>query len=187
MMRSGINLIHHTRIGVGKTTLTKKLTEYVNEKIVKTSGFYTEEVRKNHVREGFDVVSLDGKRGRLARDMSLLGPVKYKVGKYGVLIQEFESVALPTLVQTEDPSHLLVIDEIGKMEFFSEPFKNKIKEIFSPASECVVLATIPVRRGDALIESIRSNSRAKVWTVTRENRNTIHEDILKEMKNAIQF
>lgn len=78
--------------------MTKKLIHILNEKGIKTSGFYTEEVRKNRVREGFDVVTLDGQRGRLARDQSLLqGPVKCKVGKYGVLIQEFEKIALPSL------------------------------------------------------------------------------------------
>lgn len=78
--------------------MTKKLVNILNEKGVKISGFYTEEVRKNRVREGFDVVTLDGQRGKLARDQSLLrGPVQYKVGKYGVLVQEFEKIALPSL------------------------------------------------------------------------------------------
>ncbi|KAI5631877.1 NTPase domain-containing protein [Phthorimaea operculella] len=175
--------------GVGKTTLVKKLTEIVGDKGVKCSGFYTEEVRKNRVREGFDVVTLDGQRGRLARDQTLLqGPIKHKVGKYGVLIQEFENVALPTLLKTQDSTtHLLVIDEIGKMEFFSEQFKGRVRDIFSAASDCVVLATIPVRKGDALIESIKNSPRGKVWLVTRENRNTIHEEILKEMSNTLNF
>lgn len=80
--------------------MTKKIINILNEKGVKTSGFYTEEVRKDRVREGFDVVGLDGKRGRLAREQSLLqGPIKYKVGKYGVLIQEFEKIALPSLAK----------------------------------------------------------------------------------------
>lgn len=65
---------------------------------MKTSGFYTEEARRDRIREGFDVVTLDGARGRLARDENILNhPVKNKVGKYGVLIQEFENVALPCL------------------------------------------------------------------------------------------
>lgn len=50
------------------------------------------------MREGFDVVTVDGQRARLARDQSLLqSPVKHKVGKYGVLIQEFEKIAIPSL------------------------------------------------------------------------------------------
>lgn len=67
---------------------------------VECSGFYTEEVRKKGIREGFDVVTLDGKRGCLARDQALINrPMRYKVGKYAVLVQEFETIALPSLVQ----------------------------------------------------------------------------------------
>nr|CBH09260.1 HM00023 [Heliconius melpomene]CBH09264.1 HM00023 [Heliconius melpomene] len=79
----------------------------------------TEEVRRNKMREGFDVISLTGERGRLARDQNMLpAPTKYSVGKYGVLVEEFENVALPAIKEYDDNS-LLVIDEIGKMEFFS--------------------------------------------------------------------
>lgn len=70
----------------------------MNSKGVKTVGFFTEEVKRNGVREGFDIVTLDGIRGRLARDQSLLAdPVKYTVGKYGVLINEFENIALSSI------------------------------------------------------------------------------------------
>lgn len=82
--------------------MTKKISAEIASKGIKTTGFYTEEVRKNRTREGFDVVALDGTRGRLARDLSLLsGCVKHKVGKYGVLIQEFENVAMPSLVKVK--------------------------------------------------------------------------------------
>lgn len=65
---------------------------------MKVSGFYTEEIRGKGIREGFDIVSLDGSRGRLAREQSLFtSPNKFKVGKYGVLVQEFEKIALPCL------------------------------------------------------------------------------------------
>lgn len=84
---------------MGKTTLTKKLCSIVTGLGLKTSGFYTEEVRRAGVREGFDVVTLDGLRGCLARDCSRNGPVKFKVGKYGVMVEEFEKVALPSLGQ----------------------------------------------------------------------------------------
>ncbi|XP_013199719.1 cancer-related nucleoside-triphosphatase homolog [Amyelois transitella] len=173
--------------GVGKTTLTKKISSLLREKGVPTSGFYTEEVRRNRVREGFDVVTLDGERGPLAREESLLSnPAKYKVGKYGVTVQEFEKIALPSL-QKMEANHLMVIDEIGKMEFFSQPFKSKVKEIFSDTSNNIVLATIPARKSDNLIEAIRNHRHAKVFMVTRENRNTIDKIILEEMKKTLNF
>ncbi|CAB3223696.1 unnamed protein product [Arctia plantaginis] len=175
--------------GVGKTTLTKKLSSTIADKGIKLSGFYTEEIRKDGVREGFDIVTVDGVRGRLARDQTLLSaPIKQKVGKYGVLVKEFETIAMPCLVKSEDSTpQVLVIDEIGKMEFQSETFKAAIKIIFNHPSHYTVLATIPLKKGDQLIESIRNNKNAKVWMVTRKNRDTIHEEILKVMNTALRF
>ncbi|XP_068632045.1 cancer-related nucleoside-triphosphatase homolog [Battus philenor] len=170
--------------GVGKTTLTKKICSVLSNKGIKVVGFYTEEVRNNRVREGFDVVTVEGTRGRLARDQSLLNtPIKFKVGKYGVLVQEFEKVAMPSLTEPSinNSPACIMIDEIGKMEFYSETFKSKIKEIFNSNSKNVVLATIPLRKSDPLIESIRHDKNSKVWLVTKENRNTIHEEIINEM------
>ena len=56
-------------LGVGKTTLCKKVYEILKEKGIQTQGFYTEEVRNSSKgnRVGFDVVTLDGQRGPLAR------------------------------------------------------------------------------------------------------------------------
>lgn len=70
----------------------------VKSKNIKASGFYTQEVRNGRFREGFDVVTLDGKFEALARDQALLkSPAKYSVGKYGVLLEEFENIALPCI------------------------------------------------------------------------------------------
>ncbi|XP_041978349.1 nucleoside-triphosphatase THEP1 [Aricia agestis] len=152
--------------GVGKTTLITKLCKLLNETGIKTSGFITEEVRENRVRKGFDVVTLDGVQGKLARDQQLLGaPSKYTVGKYGVLISDFERVAIPTLQMVENGC--LVIDEIGKMEFFSLAFKNKIKELFDERSNNFILATIPIRKSDNLIEGIRNNKKTRLWIVVK--------------------
>ncbi|CAH0579023.1 unnamed protein product [Chrysodeixis includens] len=175
--------------GVGKTTLTKKLSSAISSNGIKTAGFYTEEIRSSRIREGFDIVTFNGARARLARDECLLlPPIKHRVGKYGVLVEEFENLALPALQKPDsNEPQLLVIDEIGKMEFFSQRFKNAVKEIFSPTSDYIVLATIPVRMGDKVIETIRNHSQARVWMITKENRNTIHNEILKEMNKVFNI
>ena len=56
-------------LGVGKTTLCKKVYEVLKDKGIQVQGFYTEEVRNSQrgSRVGFDVVTLDGQRGPLAR------------------------------------------------------------------------------------------------------------------------
>lgn len=57
--------------GSGKSTMVQKLVKDLkkNEKPAKLQGFYTEEVRNlAGTRIGFDVVTLDGQRGILARE-----------------------------------------------------------------------------------------------------------------------
>lgn len=68
--------------GVGKTTLCRKVYEVLKSKDIKVQGFYTEEVRNSQKgsRVGFDVVTLDGKRGPLARTKGLVY-VRLQYGK----------------------------------------------------------------------------------------------------------
>lgn len=49
----------------GKTTLVKRLVESLRR--VRAGGFYTEEITRNNIRQGFKIVTLDGKEGILAK------------------------------------------------------------------------------------------------------------------------
>ena len=97
--------------GVGKTTLCKK----VAERLKNVQGFYTEEVRDDRgIRQGFDVISLQSPQIRKPLSVAdappaIKGP---KVGKYTVMTEDFESVAIPCLSNIK--SKVLIIDEIGK-------------------------------------------------------------------------
>lgn len=53
--------------GVGKTTLVQKVRESLSSTDVIIHGFCTEEVRESGRRVGFDVVTVNGQRGILAR------------------------------------------------------------------------------------------------------------------------
>lgn len=68
------------------------------------------------------------------------------------------------LFQLDTDPACYVIDEIGKMELFSTPFKSRIREIFRGSN--FVLATIPIRKCDSLIESIRNHVNTKLWIVS---------------------
>lgn len=58
-------MIYNT--GSGKTTLVQKTCDALQKKGVTVQGFYTEEAREHGKRIGFDVVTLNGTRGALAR------------------------------------------------------------------------------------------------------------------------
>jgi nucleoside-triphosphatase len=53
--------------GVGKTTLIQKAIEVLQSSGLPVDGFYTQEVRQEGKRIGFDVVTLSGAQGPLSR------------------------------------------------------------------------------------------------------------------------
>ena len=109
--------------GVGKTTLIKKLSEALKD--FHPVGFYTEEIREEGVRKGFELISLDGKKGLLSHK-NIRSP--YKVGQYKVDIKGFEDF-IDSISFFNPLTHLIIIDEIGKMECLSSQFKKLLKEI----------------------------------------------------------
>ncbi|XP_006870645.1 PREDICTED: cancer-related nucleoside-triphosphatase-like [Chrysochloris asiatica] len=171
--------------GVGKTTLIRKTCEALKSSSVSVDGFYTEEVRQGGRRIGFDVVTLSGTRGPLSRIGAESPPGKRecRVGQYVVDLTSFEQLALPVLKNAELSSaagkRVCVIDEIGKMELFSQTFIQAVRQTLS-APGTLVLGTIPIPKGKplALVEEIRNRSDIKVFTVTKENRNSLLQEIL---------
>ncbi len=147
--------------GCGKTTVARKVAGLLGDR---AAGFFTEEIRDAAgIRTGFRVESIDGRKGRLATRWSGPGP---RVGGYVVDVGAFEAVAIPSIAASV--GKVLIIDEIGKMECFSEAFRDRVREIFDAGVS--VLATIPLRGGDSLIRAIRERPDVVIVTVTRENR-----------------
>ncbi|KAL0983652.1 hypothetical protein UPYG_G00130800 [Umbra pygmaea] len=151
--------------GVGKTTLVQKTCDVMTSSGVSLEGFYTQEVREGGHRVGFDVVTLSGERGHLSRIRGKTGTVsgvrELTVGQYIVDLPSFEKLALP-LFKTVDSTgnrKLLVIDEIGKMELFSQAFLRGVRQTLDRPS-CCVLGTIPLPKGKplVLVEEIRTRA-----------------------------
>jgi nucleoside-triphosphatase len=120
--------------GVGKTTLLRQVVEKLN---CPAYGFYTSELREGDKRVGFSLLTLSGKRGILSHK-DIKSP--YRVGRYGVDLKNFESIGVNELKKGLATNSLLVIDEIGKMELFSERFKKTLLEAIEAPNP--VLATI---------------------------------------------
>jgi nucleoside-triphosphatase len=167
------NLLITGAPGSGKTTLVVKLCQALRD--VHAAGFYTEEIREQGSRRGFALVDLQGRRGVLSH----VGiKSRCRVGRYGVDVVAFEAFleGIPFLApQTE----LIVIDEIGKMECFSNRFRQLLPEILASAKPAV--ATI-ARRGEGLIAQIKARSDVTVRTLTPANRNSLVAEILQILR-----
>jgi nucleoside-triphosphatase len=145
----------------GKTTCIERLIERLE---VHAAGFFTREVRRGGKRLGFDVESLDGRRGVLAR-VGLQS--RWRVGRYGVDLPGFESVALPALEEGLGSGVLLVVDEIGKMELFSEDFKSLVVRALEGPSALV--GTVMVGN-PPFVRWIKRHRAVRLLEVTEANR-----------------
>ncbi len=166
--------------GIGKTTVIKKLANILNDKAV---GFYTEEYRdpKTHKRKGFKVITTFGKQTILA-DVDLKSP--YKVGKYGVNVEGFEKTVIPLLTNAnKEREKIFLIDEIGKMEFYSEKFRDLIEDIMENP-DIKVVATISKKDFHPLIKKIKNLPDVKLIEINYENRDRIVQEILKMLNES---
>ncbi|XP_071392048.1 cancer-related nucleoside-triphosphatase isoform X2 [Centroberyx affinis] len=181
--------------GVGKTTLVQKACEALMSSGVGVEGFYTEEVREAGRRVGFDVVTVAGERGHLSRIRDIAGVShgrrEYTVGQYVVDLPSFENLALPLFRNVGSANggsrKVFVIDEIGKMELFSQSFIRAVRQTLD-SSACTVLGTIPVPKGKplGLVEEVRCRRDVKVFTVSKENRNVILQDIVSALQESLK-
>jgi nucleoside-triphosphatase len=158
--------------GVGKTTLIKKLYELLQN--LHPVGFFTEEIREEGVRKGFELISLNGTRGILSHK-NIRTP--FRVGEYKVDIKSFEDF-LGSISFFNTLTRLIIIDEIGKMECFSDQFKKLLKEVLD--SEKWVIGTI-ASKGSGFIAEIKGRKDVKILEITKKNRDFLFLEILKEM------
>ena len=163
------NLLLTGRPGVGKTTLIKKLSEAL--KPFHPVGFYTDEIREDGVRKGFELVTFDGRR-RILSHVGIKGPCR--VGKYGVDIAGFEAF-LDTIDFLCPATRLVIVDEIGKMECLSGKFRTLLREILNLQKS--LIATIALR-GGGIIAEIKGRRETTLLEVTARNRDCILSEVL---------
>jgi nucleoside-triphosphatase len=158
--------------GVGKTTLIKSIAEALKD--LRPVGFYTAEIREEGRRKGFELISLDGRRGLLSHT-DIQGP--HRVGKYKVDVKGFEAF-LGSIPLLNSSTRVVIIDEIGKMECFSERFKKCLTECLN--SEKWVLATVALK-GGRFVEEVKRRHDSALFEITRRNRDSLLLDILSEV------
>lgn len=154
----------------GKTTIIKKIISSLK---FPANGFYTEEERVDEKRVGFMMHSLDGKKGYLAhQDIES----DFRIRRYGVDMENVNTIAADSILPVE--KNLIVLDEIGKMECFSENFKESALKALN--SENIVVGTITFG-GDEFIREIKARPDIEITEVTEENRNQLPGIILEKV------
>ena len=158
------------RPGSGKTTVAARLAALLAEHAVDVRGFVTRELRERGRRVGFQVESLGGDQAILAH-AKLSGPPR--VGKYGVDLDSFESIALPTLARPPRDA-VVVIDELGRMELASERFCEAVTRLLEAPVDLV--ATVHVHR-HPLTDRLKRRPDVERVKLTRNERDALPEQL----------
>jgi len=163
--------------GCGKTTVVKRVVENLGRTGI--AGFYTEEIRRGGTREGFKWRLVDGREGVLAH-VNFKG--LHKVGKYSVDTAGFENKVVPVLDPAADVE-LFIIDEIGKMECFSEKFVAAVRKLLD--CDKAVLATV-ARKGGPFIAQVKKYPGVELLRLTRDNRNGLVARIVDTLRRLME-
>jgi nucleoside-triphosphatase len=155
--------------GSGKTTIIKEVLAKVGKS---AGGFYTEEIRSQGIRQGFQIVTLDGKNATLSH----IGVIsRHRVGKYGVDTSSMDTVAIPAVREAIRSCDIVVIDEIGKMELFSTYFRDAVTEALE--SDKRVLGTIMLAP-HPWADGIKRRAEVEIIRVTKANRSEVVDQVL---------
>lgn len=160
----------------GKTTVIKKIIARLPGP---ATGFYTEEERVAGKRVGFVMKTIEGKSGYLAHQEI---QSDFHIRRYGVSIENIERIAVPSITPGNRRT-IIIVDEIGKMECFSDAFKQAALAVLD-SPNCVV-GTITLG-GDEFIMRIKSRGDIEMHEVTEKSRDSLPDMLLERVAQILK-
>lgn len=167
---------------VGKTSVLLRSVNGLKDKGYKIGGMISREVREGGVRVGFEIMDFStGQRGWLAHINQPTGP---KISKYRVNLTDLDAIGVSSILDAIRNADIIMVDEIGPMELFSSAFRNAVSQAIE--SNKPMLGTIHFGLSDSFVNSIKTREDAKIFEVTYENRETIHNLIIDAVVQSLQ-
>ncbi len=180
-MTPGVFIALTGRPGIGKTTAVTRVTESLKREGIKVGGIYTNEVRQQGVRVGFDVVDiLTGKTTTLARVGHAPGP---RVGRYVVYVDEFETHGVKAIEEAIENCMVVVVDEIGPMELKSIRFTNVIEKLLNLDKPVVV--TVHLKSQDPIVARVKAKAGGNLIVLDERNRDNVVGLVVDKIKQAL--
>lgn len=165
------------RPSIGKTSVLLRAVNDLKSRGYKIGGMISREVREGGVRVGFEIVDFcTGKRGWLAHVNQPEGP---RIGKYRVNLADLDAVGTSSIVGAVANDDVIVVDEIGPMELFSQSFKDAVLQ--AAETRKPLLGTIHYKLKDPIVRILRAREDAETVEVTYKNREKLHETIVEKV------
>ena len=167
------NILITGRPGSGKSTLIQILIDHFKDR--KISGIVTPEIRKQNKRYGFKIIDIAS--GEEAIMASVDVKSSKRVSKYQVDVDAIDRI-LNKLEDGLNEADIIFVDEIGKMELYSQRFKETVEGILD--SNKTVISTIQLSK-NPFIKNIMKRGDCRVYFLDRDNQ----KEVLKSIKNEV--
>jgi nucleoside-triphosphatase len=142
----------------------------------KIGGIQTPEIREKNRRIGFWVIDINKGSKEILAHVDIKS--KFKVSKYGVDLDSFDELAVAAINSAIENCDLVVIDEIGKMELFSEKFQQVV--IRGLNSNKPVIGTMG-KIAHPFVRLLTSRPDVQVLSIDRGNTEDIYQEICRQL------
>ncbi|QOR35180.1 AAA family ATPase [Clostridium sp. 'deep sea'] len=155
----------------GKSTAIKKVVDLIGKE--NCYGFYTEEIRIDGKREGFKIITMDGREGILASTRS---ESKVRLSRYGLELDTFEELCISSITNLPNTDKLIIIDEVGPIQMFSESFKKTLIEVIKEPNP--IIGTI-FFKDHPWIDEFKNRAEVSLIEITFDNRDEIPKKLIE--------
>jgi len=156
-------------VGSGKSTLISRLLAHSTRPVF---GFITKKLDADE--NGFHPIYIHpaGSNSRLYGEFNLLGTCDRKI--HNVNLDVFNTLGVDYLKATQNG--IIVMDELGFMEADAEAFTSAVFRALD--GTIPVIATVKARFDVPFLNDVRAHKNAKLYTITKENRDELFEELL---------
>ena len=168
---------------VGKTETLKRIIGFLKEAGYVCQGMITEALVENDKRVGFEICNWQTGEKEVFAHIDFED--KEKVGDYGVDLKPLEAIGIPAIEKAinDEEIHIIIIDEIGKMEMLSEPFCEVV--VAALDSDKPIMVTLHKKSRTPLLQDVRRRDDIRILEVTPVNRNLLPYKIEKIMREKL--
>ena len=167
------NIFVTGRPGIGKTTVIQRALKRISTRL---NGFYTQEIREDGKRMGFEIRDLEGNSAVMAH-VDFDGPPR--VSKYGVDPDAVAQIGVTAMRRAMEEGTPAIVDEVGKMELTCDEFGEVLEELLD--SKTPVLGSVHAKQDD-WADRIRGRDDSVVIELTMENRNTLPKSLAHRLE-----
>lgn len=167
--------------GIGKSTIVQAVIERLGEA---AGGFYVRAPWVDGRRERFELVTLSGETARLALESRAPAfPREVDFDVFKVNLDAVEGLAIDSLKAALASKKVVIVDELGPMQFVSDRFKYLVWTLLNDPS-CLVFGTI-VERPYPFADDLKKLARVQLIPVTRANRDALPGQLIDQLQRYL--